>query len=58
MEDKIALQNAEFDAFDDLAESVRRLYLTPVVDDSYPEMRHYYERDLRRFLDACKANGR
>ena len=58
MKDKIALQNDEFDALDALTEARRRVFLTPVVDDDYPEMRHYYENALRQFLDACKANGR
>jgi len=29
-----------------------------VVDDSYPEMRHYYECYLKTFIEACKNNGR
>lgn len=56
--DRIALQNAEFSAMDDLAEQWRRLSLTAVVDDDYPAVRFEYEGALQSFLAACKANGR
>lgn len=51
-------QTAEFDALQNLCECWRKLTLTAVVDDDYPEMRHYYEGALRAFLLACRANGR
>lgn len=51
-------QRAEFDAMERLAKSWKALQLTPIVDDDYPEYRHYYESALRGFLEACKANGR
>lgn len=56
--DRIDLQNAEFDALTKLGEQWQRLQMTPVVDDDYPEMRHYYEAAMRTFLDAVAANGR
>lgn len=58
IEDRIKTQNKEFDALRELQEQFRRLCLTPVVDDDYPEIRHYYESALRNFLKACAANGR
>jgi hypothetical protein len=54
----IGRQNVEFDAMDRLAKEWRRLQLTAVVDDDYPEVRHDYEGACRDFLAACKANGR
>jgi len=54
--DGIALQNAEFDAMDALIKSYKRCVDTPVVDDDYPEMRHYYESSLKDFIDALKNN--
>lgn len=56
MMDRLALQNTEFDALTHLVEQWRKLRMTPVVDDDYPEMRHYYESALRTFRDALKAN--
>jgi hypothetical protein len=58
MRDGIALQNAEFDALENLTRQWRRIQMTPVVDDDYPEVRHGYEGALASFLSACKANGR
>lgn len=54
--DSIALQNAEFDALTELGMKWRSLRATPVVDDDYPEQRHYYESALNSFLRACAAN--
>lgn len=56
--DKIKLQNAEFDACDELCKQMRRISMTAVVDDDYPEVRYAYEHALYAFLEACKANGR
>lgn len=56
--DRIALQNAEFDALEKLAEQYRRLSLTAVVNDDYPSVRHDYEAALKAFLNACAYNGR
>ena len=58
MTDKIALMRAEFDAADKLTEQLRRLNMTAVVDDHYPEVRHDYESALTNFIAAMKANGR
>lgn len=54
--DKLIKQRDEFFALRDLSAAFERL--PAVVDDSYPEMRHYYESELRKFLRACAANGR
>lgn len=52
----IELQNKEFDRLTELAAQWRRLQLTPVVDDDYPEVRHYYEGALHRFVTALREN--
>lgn len=56
--DRIDLQNAEFDALSVLAEEWRKLRQVAVVDDDYPEARHYYESALKAFIEAADANGR
>jgi hypothetical protein len=58
MKDKIQTQRAEFDAVADLAEQYRRVTMTAVVDDDYPEVRHYYEGALAAVLRAMKDNER
>jgi hypothetical protein len=58
MMDRMSLQNAEFAAVDELLKWYHRLTLTPVVDDDYPEIRHYYESALKHLLAAAKANNR
>lgn len=55
---RIGLQNAEFFALAELVKKFETLMNVPVVDDDYPEIRHYYESALRKFLAACAANGR
>lgn len=55
---RITLQNAEFDALDNLVRKYAVLTKVAVVDDDYPEVRHYYETALRDFVAAMKANGR
>lgn len=54
--DLIGLQNLEFDAVEELGVQWRRLAMTAVVDDDYPEVRHYYEVALRALLVAVKIN--
>ncbi len=54
--DKMNPQKAEFDAVSELCKAYRNL--PAIVDDDYPEMRHYYERAAQILLDAFKANGR
>lgn len=56
--DRFALQNKEFDAVVELAKQMRRIELTPIVDDDYPEVRHCYESAVRSLIAAFKANGR
>lgn len=58
MMDAIAKQNKEFDAVERLLKEWRRLQMTPVVDDDYPEVRHYYESAMRDLIDAIRNNGR
>ncbi len=55
---RIELQNKEFDAVKRLAEQYRRITMTPVVDDDYPEVRHCYESAMSDVIDAIRANGR
>jgi len=56
--DLIALQNAEFHAFERLAKTYKSLIMTPVVDDDYPAVRFNYETELRGFLVAMANNNR
>lgn len=49
-------QTDEFDALDKLIQRYKNL--PAIVDDDYPEQRHYYEAAVRNFLAACKANER
>lgn len=58
MMDGRALQNGEFDALEVLIKRWEVLRQTPVVDDDYPEQRHYYESAMWTFIDALEANGR
>ena len=56
--DRMALQNSEFDAVAELAKQYRRITMTPVVDDDYPEVRHDYDSALNWLLVAAKNNNR
>jgi hypothetical protein len=56
--DRIALQNIEFDALEKLIKTYKELCNVAVVDDSYPEYRHYYESALKTFIEALIGNGR
>lgn len=56
MKDRMQLQTDEFDTLARLIQRYKNL--PPVVDDDYPEARHYYDSALRDFLEACAANGR
>lgn len=58
IDQRIAAQNAEFDALTNLSQAWARLRMTPVVDDDYPEQRHYYESAVQSFIRAMIANGR
>jgi hypothetical protein len=51
-------QSEEFTAAEELAQQLRRVMLTPVVDDDYPEVRFGYEQALARFIQAMKVNQR
>ena len=51
-------QNKEFDALTTLAAKWNILRNTAVVDDDYPEMRHYYESAMKDFINAIRENGR
>lgn len=58
MKPSMDTQTKEFAAAHDFAEKLGQLECTAIVDDDYPEVRHYYESSLRRLIDALKANGR
>ena len=47
---------AEFSAAYEFAKQVRRIEMTAVVDDDYPEVRHDYEGALRVLIGAVGAN--
>jgi hypothetical protein len=51
-------QTDEFDAVAELAKQYRRIEMTPVVDDDYPEVRHGYEGAIQRLITALRNNGR
>lgn len=56
--DPLVTQRAEFDAMAHLAAEWRRLNMTPIVDDDYPEIRHAYESELAVFIEAMCNNDR
>ena len=58
MADRMQTQRDEFDAVAKLAEQYRRITMTPIVDDDYPEVRHTYEGALATVLRAMQDNGR
>lgn len=58
IEASMKLQRAEFDAVKNLADRYHAVTLTPIVDEDYPEVRHYYEGAVLRVLDAFRENGR
>jgi hypothetical protein len=51
-------QREEFDAADRFAKELRRVSMTAVVDDDYPEVRHDYESALANLFLAMKKNDR
>jgi len=51
-------QSNEIAAAAALAKQVRRLEMTAVVDDDFPEVKHAYEGALADLIRAMKANGR
>lgn len=57
-DDRIGLQNLEFDAVDELMVQWRRLSMTAVVEDDYPAVRHDYEGALSNLVRMMQANGR
>lgn len=57
--DEIARLDAQSREFAAVAELAKRYNALPaIVDDDYPEARHYYEGALRSLIAALKANGR
>lgn len=50
------VQDAEFKAVDQLCKTYNSL--PAIVDDFYPEARHYYESAVRELIEAFKTNGR
>ncbi len=57
-EDRMASQSAEFNALQNLMRKAKGLFETAVVDDDYPQMRHYYEGALQEFIKALQGNNR
>lgn len=55
---RMETQRAEFDAMAELAKQYRRLTMTPIVDNDYPEVRNDWETALTKFLEALRTNGR
>ncbi len=53
--DRMQLQSNEFNALEDLIKRYKNL--PSIVDDDYPEQRHYYESALRSFLEAVGHNN-
>lgn len=51
-------QGKEFDAVGALVEHHRRLSMTAIVDDDYPEVRYAYEGALHGLITGMKVNGR
>lgn len=56
MDKRIKAQADEFSAVCDLCIAYKGL--PAVVDDDYPEMRHYYDRAMDNLIKALRANGR
>lgn len=56
MPDKFDLLNAEFAAVKNIRDDYRRLSMTAIVDDDYPQMRHNYESGVRELVKALKEN--
>jgi hypothetical protein len=57
-DDRMAMQLNEFIAVSELGRQSRRLDLTPIVDDDYPQVRHEYESALLDLIAALRLNGR
>lgn len=55
-DERIEAQGKEFDKLEILCQKYRSLPL--IVDDNYPEARHYYERALCEFISALRENDR
>jgi len=51
-------QKKEFNSLDNLIKKYSTLCSVPIVDDEYPEVRHYYEGALRDFISALRGNNR
>ena len=54
--EKMKPQSDEFEALCNLWKAYDAM--PPIVDDDYPEMRHYYERAIREFVEKITLNGR
>src|ERR1700739_3058699 len=54
--DKMQAQKEEFNALIKLWQAYKAM--PAVVDDDYPEYRHYYEKALQEFIEAIIVNGR
>jgi hypothetical protein len=56
LQERMETQKKEFDAVNELCK--RYNALPAIVDDDYPEARHYYEGAVRAVIEAFKQNGR
>src|SRR5579863_8864575 len=56
MDDCMDLQGKEFDAAAEFVKHHRRITMTAVVDDDYPEVRYGYDSALRALMRVALAN--
>jgi hypothetical protein len=57
MKERFDRQLAEFDAAEELMKHYKRIQMTAIVDDDYPEVRHGYDAAARAFVTAALLNG-
>ena len=57
-EEQMRLLDVELAAIEGAAEQVRRLRLTPPVDDDFPQIKFEYDQSVRTLVDALNANNR
>jgi hypothetical protein len=56
VKDDFEKQSQEFESMEELAEQWRKLQMTAIVDDDYPEIRDQWELALAHFLRAVFEN--
>lgn len=55
---RMVLVDAELAAIEEANKQVRRLRMTPPVDDDFPQVKFEYDWSIRSLVDALRANGR